>query len=632
MSSETIPASKEPNAEGKKKSGYQPLRIWPVVVLLAMMLTARYLPSMIQDGPPTIWMLAAFGPLLCSLVISLWWISFSRATWVERILGIVGLIAGLIVTAILVHPSMLGPVMMVVTIPMGAATFSIATILLSRKLTLQRTLLAVAIGVLGFGFSGLLKSDGMWGNFAFNLHWRWTETAEERFLAAKANQSNAPVAEDSDIFADLDNPQWPAFRGYDRSGRQVDSPVLSSDWNANPPKELWRIAVGPAWSSFAVAGKVMFTQEQRGEFEATVCYESDTGNEVWANRIESRFDDPLGGPGPRATPAIAAGAVFSMGPSGFLSRINARNGKTDWKVDLKEVAKRQPPMWGFSSSPLVVNNSVIVHAGGEDKKGTLAFDIDTGNLKWGAEAGDHSYSSAQLATIDGKEFVLVLTNTGMNFLDPDTGEAMFDYPWDFQGYRVCQPQVLDDESILIPTGLGAGTRRIVLSQSDGKLTAEELWTSRYMKPDFNDFVVYDENIYGFDGSIFGSISLKDGKKNWRRGRYGKGQATLVSNQGLIIVVSETGDLVLLKADPKSHQELFSIKAMRGKTWNHPVVVGNRLYIRNAEEAICYELPLAETSSKAPSKTPAENLENDPEKGPAKEADDSGQSAESDGDK
>lgn len=128
---------------------------------------------------------------------------------------------------------------------------------------------------------------------------------------------------------------------------------------------------------------------------------------------------------------------------------------------------------------------------------------------------------------------------------------------------------------------------------DNKLQLEEEWTSLDMKPDFNDIVIHQGHIYGFDNNIFGCISLEDGKRTWKGGRYEKGQAILLADSDLIIVVSERGDLVLLRATPDELQELAKIPAMKGKTWNHPVVVGNRLYVRNAEEAICYELATVE---------------------------------------
>jgi hypothetical protein len=184
------------------------------------------------------------------------------------------------------------------------------------------------------------------------------------------------------------------------------------------------------------------------------------------------------------------------------------------------------------------------------------------------------------------------TDSGLDFLDSETGRVRFAYAWEYQGYRACQPQVYEDDSIIIPTGLGAGTRRIRVVDDGETFTAQELWTSLRLKPDFNDFVIHQGHAYGFDNTIFASIDLETGQRNWKGGRYGKGQVLLVSGCDKLLVTAESGEVVLLEATPESHQELGRFSALEGKTWTHPVLVEDRLYLRNAQEAACYRLPVA----------------------------------------
>ncbi len=255
------------------------------------------------------------------------------------------------------------------------------------------------------------------------------------------------------------------------------------------------------------------------------------------------------------------------------------------------MAERDPPMWGFSSSPLVVGELVVVHAGGEGDKGVLALDRETGQLVWSVAAGADSYGSPQIVEIAGQSLIGLLSNQGAHLWDAE-GQLKLEYLWEHSGYRVCQSQVIPDLGILIPTGMGRGTRLVKIDAAeDGTLSAEEVWTSRDIKPDFNDLVVHQGHAYGFDGAIFACVNLEDGRRTWKRGRYGKGQVLLLADSDLLLVVSEEGELVLLKADPSSHQELARLEAFPDKTWNHPVVVGDRLYVRNAVEAVCYQLPL-----------------------------------------
>jgi len=283
-----------------------------------------------------------------------------------------------------------------------------------------------------------------------------------------------------------------------------------------------------------------------------------------------------------------------LGAEGFLVRLDATDGKKIWEVDLKQAAgRKEPPMWGFSSSPCVEQGLVIVHAGGEDDLGVLAFRTADGQLAWSAPAGERSYGSVQPITLLDQSYLCLLSNTGAHFWEAATGKRALDYPFVHNGYRALQPQVIDGNKVLIPAGMGTGTRLVEFSQTAQGLEGKELWTSKEMKPDFNDLLIQDGYLYGFDNAIFACLDLKNGSRKWKGGRYEKGQALLLADSKLIVVVSERGDLVLLRATPEKLVELAQLPAMSGKTWNHPVVVGDRLYVRNAEEAICYKLRTAD---------------------------------------
>ncbi len=589
--------TKDDNLTQKKPAKPRPLkllRIWPAALLLIGMIVTRLAPSLIENGPPGIWIVAAFGPAFCAILVLLWWLALSRATWIERLVGVFGTILVVAATLLLIDKSMLGPAVTVLTIPMGMAGFAIGAILCCRMYSFRRTVVAIILATLGFGYSTLVRSTGFWGNFSLALQWRWVPPSDEMLLR-EADRRQADHVDLAALKAALANPEWPGFRGPNRDGIQ-HGPKIATDWKVNPPEPLWKIVVGPGWSSFAVAGHWLFTQEQRGPRETVVCYDGDTGLEVWTHEIESRFDDPLGGPGPRATPTLADGGLFVMGAKGNLARLDPATGDVVWESDLRKVAEREPPTWGFASSPLVVGTSVIVYAGGKGDKGILAFDINTGDLRWSAPAGDQSYSSPQLAKVDGEQFVLYLSNAGLEFVDPKTGDSRLRYKWVNPMYCALQPQSFGQDSVVIPSSMGQGTRRIRVTKDAEGLTAEELWTSLDLKPEFNDLVILDGNAYGFDGSVFSSINLETGRRNWKAGRYGKGQVLLLQDSAELLVAGEHGEIVLLRADPKKPEELARFQALTGKTWNHPVIVGDRLYVRNSQEAAAFRLPLKKSAS------------------------------------
>ncbi len=599
------PSSEQPDAGDVANAAaareFTPLRTWPAIGLLMGMLATRYLPKLAEAETMALLLVMVLGPLLLGILILIWWLTFSRATRAERWIGFLGALAAAAVAIGLSDKSVMGPALMLITFPMGTAAFGIAAILFSRVLSFRRTSAAILLAACGFGFTALIQSHGMWGNGKIDWQWRWQTTPEQAMLATRSDSTkeSTPLVDTGEWDAWLVDPAWPRFRGADGLSQQY-GPKIDVDWESHPPQEVWRRPIGPGWSSFVVAGNLLFTQEQHGDDEAVVCYAADSGQELWTHTIESRFSDPLGGPGPRATPTLADGALFAQGANGQLQRLDPKTGNLVWQQDIRELADREPPQWGFSSSPLVVGSVVIVHAGGTGDKGTLAFDIASGELKWSAAAGDHSYSSPQLGILAGATSVLMVTNDGLNVLDPVSGEERLEYAWPFQGYRVLQPPVIDGDAVLVATQeLGTARIRIQRQESEseeaepgGQLVAEQVWISRHLKPDFNDFVIYDGHAFGFDGMMFTCIDLETGKRKWKKGRYGKGQVLLLSASGLLLVQSESGEIILIPADATAHQELAKVPVLDGRTWNHPVVVGDRLYVRNSTEAACFRLPLA----------------------------------------
>lgn len=570
-----------------------PLRVWPALALVALMLTLRFGPALSEDLQASFGMAMVFAPLLGSLLILIWWLAASRARWKERGLGVLGLIGIVAFSAIAGHSSMRGAGTIHIAVPLTMVAFALAAAVLRREAPGVRTQRALIGALVACSVTLLARNEGMSGALTLGLRWRWTETPEAQILARRPAEAapRAKAPEAAVMSRSLLAPEWPGFRGADRVSRQR-GPKIAADWTATPPKQIWKIPMGPAWSSFVVAGDLLFTQEQRGAKEVVVCLRVDSGQEIWSQAIETRFFDPLGGPGPRATPTLAEGGLFVTGGTGAVMRLDPLTGAIGWKQELQTLAGREPPTWGFSASPLVTRGAVIIYAGGAGDKGVVALDARDGRLRWSAAAGDDSYSSPQLNTIAGEEMVLMLTNEGVRLLDPATGALRLNYEWKVGGYRALQPQLIEDDTVLLPTGMSNGTRAVRISRTGAQLAVEERWTSRSLKPDFNDFVIYQGHAYGFDGGSFGCIELKAGERKWKGGYYGKGQVLLLEDSGLLLVLSEQGKVVLVRADPNAHGEIASFAALEGKTWNHPVVVGNRLYVRNAQEAACYELPLA----------------------------------------
>ena len=581
ISGETIATTPIDTAPRRK---FHPLRTWPAVTLAALMLGARFGPRLFEENASRYWMVAVFGPTLCGLLILIWWLAASRATWRERIFGFLGVIAAAACTVALVHPTMRGPGTNYFTLPMGLLLFALAAALLKKSPPVRRTGTAVLLAFGGFAVSMLFRTDGMTGDYQFALRWRWKPTAEESMLAARKTEG-PPAAAQSDRAAmmtdALTNPEWPGFRGADRAGHS-SAPKIATDWGAHPPEQLWKVAVGPGWSSFAVAGRMLFTQEQRGPKETVVCYDANSGREIWKAEVEARLEDAMGGPGPRATPTLANGALYATGATGALLRLDAASGRIVWRKELNAIAERKVPMWGFSASPLVTGSLVIVYAGGPGNKGLLALDAASGELRWSVATGSDSYASPQLNTIQGEDLVLMLSNDALLLVDPASGRTRLRYEWKIENFRALQPCLVDKDTILLTTPMNVGARAIRITKAGAEYAAEELWSSRALNADFADLVTYQGHAYGNDNGMLTCLDLKTGARKWKGGRYGKGQLLLLENSGLLLIAAEQGRVALVSASPDAFVEVASFQALEGKTWNHPVVVGDRLYLRNSQ--------------------------------------------------
>jgi outer membrane protein assembly factor BamB len=324
-----------------------------------------------------------------------------------------------------------------------------------------------------------------------------------------------------------------------------------------------------------------------------VCLEAATGLEAWAHVESARFSDEQSGTGPRATPTFADGRLYALGGAGALLCLDAAGGALIWKCDLRADAEAPLPIWGFSSSPLVVDGLVIVYAGGEGAKNLLAYHADSGEVAWTAAAGKMSYLSAQLAILNGVKQVLFLGDRGLASYDPATGAMLWEFKSPGRLARSLQPQVVGPSQILIGTGMEDDTALLEVTPDGSAWKVEQRWKSAGMRSSFNDFVVDNGAIFGFDKAIFCCLDLETGRRLWKDGRYGFGQVVLLADQHALLVVSDKGGVVLLAADPTGNRELGKeIQAVNGKTWNHPVVAHGRLYVRSYEAMACFQLPAA----------------------------------------
>lgn len=415
------------------------------------------------------------------------------------------------------------------------------------------------------------------------FEWRWQKKSFEQIEIATNHRLDQATLNT--------NYDYPQFLGPHRNA-VIKNFRLVTDWDENPPRQLWRQDIGEGWPAFAVAGNLAITQEQRGKNEMVVCYELATGRTLWQHSDTTRYETVLAGIGPRATPTIHGHRVYTLGATGLLNCLDLSNGNVIWQKNIVADNQAQPPPWGISNSPLVLDSLVIVCAGGKRGRSLVAYHKDSGTVVWSDGFDRAAYSSPMLATLAGERQILIFNDKHVVAHAPATGQILWKYPWPAGTEKVAQPVVLPNGRVLVTSGYGVGSKLLKITRGpDGNLSPTLLWESNRLKAKFTNVVFRDGYIYGLDDGILTCIDAAGGKRQWKRGRYGHGQLLLVDE--VLLIQAENGDVVLVNAQPDIHQELARFSALEGKTWNNPTLAGPYLLVRNNKEAACYKVKIQE---------------------------------------
>jgi outer membrane protein assembly factor BamB len=402
---------------------------------------------------------------------------------------------------------------------------------------------------------------------------------------------------------------FPAFLGPNRD-QSITTVRLARDWDKNPPKEVWRHAVGLGWSGFAVVADYAVTQEQRDELEMVVCYDLKTGEGRWAHGDQVRVgtEGAFGGVGPRATPTIHGGRVFAVGASGILNCLELATGRLLWTKNIHEENQAKAVYWGTSGSPLIVDDLVIVSAGGENDNSLVAYRQVDGKLAWSGGSDAAAYASPALAKLGGLRQVLIVNEDWVAGHDAANGQVLWRFAWpgktNMDG-SASQARVVGDDRVFVSKGYTRGAalyqfdaEKLRQARDSGNATEPKLiWNKTtnkktVLKTKHSNVCIRDGYVYGLDEDILQCVELATGRQRWKGGRYGQGQLLLIDD--LLLVQAEDGRVLLVEANPEKHVELASIRALEGEPcWNCPALAGRYLLVRNKDEAACYELPLVE---------------------------------------
>ena len=467
--------------------------------------------------------------------------------------------------------------------------------------------LFIFCGLLGVSilFGCFFRFSQFSGNMVPIFEWRWANRPLPTTESEKGRPNNEPSLQA------VTNLSFPQFLGPNRNCH-VPGPALATDWSKKSPEQLWRQPIGPAWSGFAIVGHRAVTQEQRNENETVVCYDVQTGSVLWLHTDHGQYKTAIAGEGPRATPTLYKSRVYTLGATGILNCLDLNTGKPLWQriitvdagleldapVDQSGLSanRNKSKEWGYASSPLIVNDRVIVSAGGDNGRSLLAYDIGSGKMTWSGGNSRAGYSSARLTKLHDETQILIFNQDGLAAHSPEDGSVRWKFDWNVPYPHVSMPVSVMSNQILISLGYGKGSKLLQVDFENGVFPVTELWKTNRMKAKFTNLIFHNGHFFGLDDGIFACIDAERGRRKWKDGRYGHGQILLRGDH--IVVMAENGDVVLLEANPEQHVELTRFAALDGKTWNPPALTNDYLLVRNHREAACYRLPLAKPAESA----------------------------------
>ncbi len=383
---------------------------------------------------------------------------------------------------------------------------------------------------------------------------------------------------------------WPQFLGPARNGIYA-GPPLTEKWASTGPRVIWRKQVGQGLSGPVVAQNRLILFHRVADREVVESFDALTGASQWRHAYPTTYRDDFGfDEGPRAVPVVSDGRVYTYGAEGKLHAVELATGKPLWNVDAMRQFEVAKGFFGAAGSPLIDEGKVIANIGGR-KGGIVAFDAQSGKVLWTATADAASYSSGVGATILGRRYAVFLTREGLVGLDPATGQVRFQRPWRARqaaSVNAATPLVVGN-AIFVSAEYGPGAG---LLQFDGTKLVDVWLSNDVLSNHYATSVHHEGHLYGFHGRqefgpVFRAVHLQSGKVLWSTERFGAGSVTLAGNR--LLIVRETGELILAAASPKSFQTIAKAQILPPTVRAYPALADGVLYIRNDDTLVALDL-------------------------------------------
>ena len=377
---------------------------------------------------------------------------------------------------------------------------------------------------------------------------------------------------------------WPNWRGPNRNGVSHET-GWSATWPADGPRLLWKASIGTGFASMAVSNGRVYAMGNINDNDILYCFDAGTGNEIWKKSYPCPLFKKQHEGGPAATPTVHGDFVYTFSKNGDAICFKVDTGQIVWHRKLAKELGVKHPTWYFSSSPLVMDNLVILNAG----TAGIALDKSNGNLVWQNGSGPCGYASAVPFTVGGQKCVAIFASTELFGVVAATGKVIWRLKWKTSWeINAADPIVLGD-TMFISSGYNKGCALLKIEKD--KVT--EIWRNRNMRNHCNSCVLWKGHIYGFDGQFGGGgkltcIDYNTGQRKWAQG--GLGTGSLMVAEGKLVVLGERGKLVIARASPEKYEQLASAQVLTGKCWTVPVLANGRIYARNAAgDLVCIDV-------------------------------------------
>ncbi len=390
---------------------------------------------------------------------------------------------------------------------------------------------------------------------------------------------------------------WPQWRGLHRDGHAQAGDLLES-WPEEGPPVLWRRAIGSGFSSAVVKGDRLYTAWSDGGREKLFALDAATGEPVWSFDLGEDFEEEFGN-GPRSTPLVdSRNVVYMMSSRARLVAVQGQDGTELWSTNLFKQFGTGSYRRGYASSPLAVDDLVVVHAGPR-RGAVVAVHRDSGEVAWAALGGRAESSSPVLATLAGRRQIVSTLGYGLAAVDPSDGTMLWRYPWPTEHrLNIATPVILPGDGVLISAGYDQGAALVRVSESQGQWAVEEAWTQKRFRNHFNTSVYLDGYLYGYDNAILKCIDAQTGEEVWKTRGFGKGSLVVAGDR--LVALTEKGELVLVKASSESFEEIARAELLSGKCWTSPTFADGRVYLRSHEELVAVDLrPSVSSTSESP---------------------------------